>query len=92
MPSREVGQALGKIFSKMKEPEWIAAQVTNTLISIYVFNPAGEKVKAFLKHHLHHDDGQHLADLHVDSGGHEYIVANGKNYRFDPKTDAWYSA
>ena len=91
MPSRELGLALGKLFRNLKSPKWLAAEAGSAGMSVFVIAPLGHKVKAYLQHRLHHEHG-HVADLHEDGEGNEYLVADGKNYRYDPDTDTWFAA
>jgi hypothetical protein len=89
MVSQAVGAALGRLIRNLRNPRWVIAEVAKQAFSIIVVAPTGRKVRAHLKKHIHHDDG-HIADVHEDEHGHEYIVVHGKVYWFDPQTDSWY--
>lgn len=90
--SPSAGRALGKLFSNLKNPRWLAKQTAETVASITVLNYAGQKVKAAYKGYILHDTDKHIGDVYHCDDGHDYVVANGQKYRYDARTDSWYNA
>ena len=59
------GQALGKLFKNVQKPQWYFSQAAQAVVTIYVINPLGQKVWAYLKGHLHlHDEKKKDFDVH----------------------------
>lgn len=79
---------LGKLFKSLKNPQWYFQQAAETAFSIYVINPAGKKVAAYVKGHLLHQD-QKVGDVMHCQDGHEYIHVHGKTYYHDTYSDTW---
>jgi len=92
MAIKTSGKALGKLFGKMNTIGFWANSIAQSLVSKYVINPAGRKVTATLKAHLHHDEHgeQPISQVYHCSDGHEYFELNGKHYWHDLSTDTWY--
>ena len=90
--SQSAGRALGKLFSNLKSPRWLAKQTAETAISLTVINYAGKQVKAFYKGYILHDTDKHIGDIYHCADGHDYVVINGKKYRYDVADDGWYNA
>ena len=89
MVPRAIGIAIGKLIRNLRNPRWVMAEVARQAFSIIVVGPTGRKAKAYLKTHLHHDDG-HVADVHEDEHGHLYVVFQGKAYWYDQNNDSWH--
>lgn len=90
--SQSAGKALGQLFSNLKNPRWLAKQTAETVASVTVINYAGNQVKAFYKGYILHDTDKRIGDVYHCDDGHNYVVTNGKKYRYDSKTDSWYNA
>lgn len=90
--SQSAGRALGKLFSNLNNPRWLAKQAAETATSVVVLNWAGKQVKAVYKGYILHDTNKHIGDVYHCDDGHNYVVANGKKYRYDAGTDSWYNA
>jgi hypothetical protein len=90
--SQSAGRALGKLFSNLKNPRWLAKQTSETVASVTVLNYAGKQVRAAYKGYILHDTDKHIGDVYHCDDGHNYVVANGKTYRYDASTDSWYNA
>lgn len=72
----------------MKDPKWIAKEVTSKGTSIYVWNPLGQKAVAYLKFHLFNGE-QKIGDAYHCADGHEYIKVGDQTYNHDLKSDTW---
>jgi hypothetical protein len=93
MPLQQAaGKALGKLFSNLKNPRWLASQTAETFMSLTVTNYAGNKVRAFYKGYIIHDNDKHIGDVYHCDDGHDYVVSKGQKYRYDAKSDSWYHA
>ncbi|MBA2935674.1 hypothetical protein HZF05_16445 [Sphingomonas sp. CGMCC 1.13654] len=93
MPTRAMGQALGKLSHNLRNPRWYAQQIGETAMSIWVLNPLGKKVVSYLRGHWLHENQNHaVADVYQCDDGHLYANIGGKLYRYDNSSDNWYHA
>jgi len=91
MVSRAAGEALGKLGANLKNPRWIAAQTAETAFSIWVLNPFGKKVSAYLRKHLFHQTvDDKIGEVYHCDDDHEYIKIGENIYNYDPQEDKWY--
>ena len=95
--SQAAGKALGKLFRNLTNPRWLAEQAAGTATAIFVLNPLGKNVTAYLRGKIEHrpdpkSNPVHVGDVYHCADGHNYVYANGKAYRYDAQTDGWYNA
>jgi|CXWL01.1.fsa_nt_gi hypothetical protein len=87
-----IGRALGQIIRNLRNPRWVAAKAGKAATKICVVNPAGSKVYASIKHHLHDDNHNYIGDLYYDAQGNYYVCINGSYYRYDLNSNSWRQA
>jgi hypothetical protein len=87
---RSLGQSIGKFFTRMRNPRYVAAQATEKAADLFVLNRLGKYVYAKLHGHFHHDDGK--VAHYKDADGTEYVTTQDKKYRYDAGSDSLHPA
>ncbi|MGY3213956.1 hypothetical protein [Mucilaginibacter sp. HD30] len=88
---KSTGKALGELVGNLKKTDWWLKQAASQGASIFVYNPIGNRVVAYIKGHVFHED-RHVGDAYHCADGHEYLKVHDKTYRYNPDTDSFYHA